>query len=217
MPKNYISNSTDSPRMFKSDLLEPLSKVHFSVPLYIFIPTAVYCIYRDFAVENVGVGTFILYFILGVVIWTLTEYVMHRFVFHFTPKGALQERIHFVFHGVHHDYPKDRKRLVMPPSVSIPLALFFFVLFRLIFSDQALFAFWPGFILGYLWYDMMHYAMHHYTFKQPYLKRVQHHHMIHHYQDPNKDFGVTSDIWDKVFHSQSVMKNKLTKAKEAKA
>ncbi|QES87454.1 sterol desaturase family protein [Rhizosphaericola mali] len=214
MAKNYISNSTDSPRIFKSGMLEPLSKVHFSIPLYIFIPIIAYCIYRDFTLEKVQLVAFIGYFIGGLFIWTFTEYFLHRFVFHFTPHNDWQERIHFIFHGVHHDYPRDRKRLVMPPSVSLPLAFLFYLLFKAIFSSAALFAFFPGFLLGYLCYDMMHYAMHHYTFKTNALKRIQQHHMLHHYQDPLKGFGVTSDLWDKVFHSESVMKNKLTKEKK---
>lgn len=201
--------------MFKSNMLEPLSKVHYTVPLYIFIPIIAYCIYRDFAILHVDVFHFIAYLVAGLFIWTFTEYLMHRFVFHFTPHGPVMERIHFVFHGVHHDYPRDSKRLVLPPSVSLPLATIFYFLFKLIFPEVALYGFFPGFLIGYLCYDMMHYAMHHYNFKTPWLRRVQQHHMLHHYQDEYKDFGVTSDIWDKVFHSQSVMKNKLTKGKEA--
>lgn len=216
MPKHYISNSTDSPRLFKSNLLEPFSKVHFTVPLYVFVPIIALCIYHDFAHLGNGIGSFALFFVVGLFVWTFTEYFLHRFVFHFTPHGRFQERIHFVFHGVHHDYPRDRKRLVMPPSVSIPLATLFFFLFKLIFPATALYAFFPGFLVGYLCYDMMHYAMHHYNFKNPSLRRVQQHHMLHHYQDEFKDFGVTSNFWDKVFHSESVMKNKLTKAKMQK-
>jgi sterol desaturase/sphingolipid hydroxylase (fatty acid hydroxylase superfamily) len=109
---------------------------------------------------------------------------------------------------VHHDYPKDKKRLVMPPSASIPLAVLFYYLFSLIFTQVHLYAFFPGFLLGYLTYDMMHYAMHHYNSKSGIMKRVKQHHMLHHYQDPNKGFGVSTNLWDEIMRSQFTRKPK---------
>lgn len=216
MPKHYTSNSTDTPRLFRSNFLEAFTKVHFTIPLYIFLPIIALCIYHDFAALHNSVGNFALCLFSGIAVWSLTEYIMHRYVFHFTPHNHWQDEIHFIFHGVHHDFPKDSLRLVMPPSVSIPLAALFYLLFKSIFPALQMYAFFPGFLLGYLYYDMMHYAMHHYTFKTPYLKKVQQHHMLHHYQDEYKDFGVTSDFWDRIFKSESIMQNKLTKEKSNK-
>ncbi|HEY5327432.1 MAG TPA: fatty acid hydroxylase, partial [Mucilaginibacter sp.] len=116
--------------MFKSDLLESLSKVHFTVPLFIFIPVIIFCIYKDI-VNGMGIITFLELFILGLFVWTFTEYIMHRFVFHYMPEDKpWAQRLHFIFHGVHHDYPSDAKRLVLPPSISIPLAAGFYFLFN---------------------------------------------------------------------------------------
>ncbi len=197
MAKNYISNSEESIRLFKSRWMELLSKVHFSVPLFIFIPViSVFC-YLAFS-EGISIGAFALYFVIGLAVWTATEYLLHRFIFHYHPTSDWGKRIHFIFHGVHHDYPRDKKRLVMPPSASIPLATLFYFLFSLIFSKLNLFAFFPGFLLGYLIYDMLHYAMHHYNFKSGLMKRIKQHHMLHHYQDPEKGFGVSSSLWDEV-------------------
>ena len=109
--------------------------------------------------------------------------------------------MHFIFHGVHHDYPRDKKRLVLPPSVSIPLATAFYFLFNSFLPLQSLFAFFPGFLLGYLIYDMLHYAMHHYNFKSGIMKRVKQHHMLHHYNEPTKGFGVSSSLWDIILRS----------------
>ena len=90
----------------------------------------------------------------------------------------------------------------MPPSASIPLAIGFYFLFSLFFANKVnLYAFFPGFIFGYLIYDMMHYAMHHYNFKSPLMKRIKHHHMLHHYDDATKGYGVSSALWDIIFHS----------------
>lgn len=201
MAKNYVSNSEGSIRMFKSSMIENLSKVHFSVPLFIYIPVIILFSYKSFA-GNIGVAGFGLYFLIGLAVWTATEYLLHRFIFHYHPSSEFGKKIHFIFHGVHHDFPKDRLRLVMPPSASIPLATLFYFLFSLIFDSAHLFAFFPGFLLGYLIYDMLHYAMHHYNFKSGMMKRIKQHHMLHHYQDPTKGFGVSSSLWDELLRSQ---------------
>jgi len=187
--------------MFKSNLLEGLSKVHFTVPLFIFVPVIVFCVYKDFQ-DGMAPVTFLLLFLLGLFVWTLAEYVMHRFVFHYMPKDkpwAL--RLHFIFHGVHHDYPSDAKRLVLPPSVSIPLATAFFFLFNALLPVNYVFGFFPGFIIGYLIYDETHYAIHHFNFKGSIWKKIKQHHMLHHYQAPDRGYGVSSPLWDKVFGS----------------
>lgn len=201
MKKNYISNSSGSSRMFRNPLLEGLSKVHFSVPLVIYIPVVIYFSYKAMADLEVPVINFAGLFLVGILLWTVTEYFLHRYIFHYEPNTGWGRKIHFIFHGVHHDYPRDAKRLVMPPSASIPLAVAFYFLFNLILSKAQLYSFFPGFVTGYLIYDMMHYAMHHYNFKSPLMKRVKQHHMLHHYSDSTKGYGVSSKLWDEIFHS----------------
>jgi len=202
MKKNYVSNSQESARMFKSDFLEGLSKVHWTVPLYIFIPVIILSTYQALFVDAIGIITYIELFVLGLFVWTLVEYIMHRFVFHYMPPNKpWAMRMHFIFHGVHHDYPSDAKRLVLPPSVSIPLATLFYFLFKAILPAHNIFGFFPGFILGYLFYDISHYAIHHFNFKGNIWKKIKQHHMLHHYQDPAKGYGVSSPFWDKIFGS----------------
>lgn len=201
MKKNYVSNSSESVRMFKSDLLEFFSKVYFFVPLVIYVPVILYLIYKAFFEAGIGAWLFIGLFAAGIFVWTFVEYVMHRFVFHYVPKAKWAYRLHFIFHGVHHDYPNDLKRLVLPPSASIPLALGFYLLFNAILPANYVFAFYPGFIGGYLVYDMTHYAIHHFNFKSGIWKKIKQHHMLHHYQDPSRGYGVSSDFWDNIFRS----------------
>jgi sterol desaturase/sphingolipid hydroxylase (fatty acid hydroxylase superfamily) len=206
MKKNFVSNSSDSIRMFKSGLLESLSKVDFFVPLIVFVPVIFFLFWKCLIQLQMSIVSFIGYVALGLFIWTFTEYILHRFVFHFYPKSDWGKRIHFIFHGVHHDYPNDAKRLVMPPSASIPLSLAFFFLFKAILPENTVFAFFLGFITGYLIYDMAHYALHHANFKSPFLKRLKQHHMLHHYSDSTKGFGVSSDFWDSIFRSKILKK-----------
>jgi sterol desaturase/sphingolipid hydroxylase (fatty acid hydroxylase superfamily) len=192
--------------MFKSDFLEGLSKVHFTVPLYIFVPVILFCIYKAFFQHPIGLFTFAELFFIGLFVWTFVEYVMHRFLFHYMPDKPWALRLHFIFHGVHHDYPSDAKRLVLPPSVSIPLATGFYFLFNAFLPAYYVFGFFPGFILGYLIYDISHYAIHHFNFKGDIWKKIKQHHMLHHYQDPEKGYGVSSPLWDKVFRSDFIKK-----------
>ncbi|MBT1704480.1 sterol desaturase family protein [Chryseosolibacter indicus] len=201
MKKNFVSNSQESTRMFKSGLLESLSKVHFSVPIFIYVPVIAYFIYRAIAVQENSIVELLLSLAGGLLFWTFTEYVLHRFVFHFEPQSKWGRRLHFIFHGVHHDYPNDRLRLVMPPSVSIPLATGFYLLFNAVLPATVVPAFFAAFMAGYLFYDISHYALHHINMKNAFWRKLKQHHMLHHYTDPTKGYGVSSSLWDTIFKS----------------
>jgi sterol desaturase/sphingolipid hydroxylase (fatty acid hydroxylase superfamily) len=199
MGKNFVSNKDESVRMFRNNFLEALSKVHPVTPLILYGPLIAFFLYRSFQTSEA-------YLILlclagGIFMWTFTEYTLHRFVFHFTPKSSWGQKIHFIFHGVHHDYPNDSRRLVMPPSVSLPLAFFFYNLFLFFLGEIMVYPFFAGFLAGYLFYDLTHYALHHFTFKSRFWLRLKHHHMRHHYQEPGKGFGVSSSFWDILFRT----------------
>ncbi|MBS1487517.1 MAG: sterol desaturase family protein [Bacteroidetes bacterium] len=199
MNKLFVSDSQESTRMFKQGWMEALSKVHYSVPLIIYVPVIIFFLIKSF--QELNIPVFITSFSCGLLVWTATEYVMHRFVFHFVPQSAWGRRLHFIFHGVHHDFPNDRLRLVLPPSVSIPLATGFYFLFKSILPALWLPSFFAAFLLGYLAYDMAHYAFHHVNIQNPFLKKLRQHHMRHHYTEPNKGFGVSSVLWDKILNT----------------
>ncbi len=137
----------------------------------------------------------------GYVFWTLTEYWMHRIVFHFEPEDGIGARLHWIIHGVHHDHPNDPKRLVMPPSVSVPLSLGFFGLFVLVLGFDSALAFGAGFWSGYLAYDSIHYHLHHHTPRTRLGKWLRELHMRHHFQDETVGFGISAPWWDRVFRT----------------
>ncbi len=199
MSRNYVSNKDETVRMFKNDLLEAVSKVHFTVPLFIYLPVISFFLYQANSVFHVSVLNQMEFIFIGIIVWTLTEYSLHRFVFHFEPENEIGKKMHFVFHGVHHDYPNDSKRLVMPPSVSIPLAALFYFIFSLVLNDAFLPSFFSGFLIGYLIYDMTHYAVHHLTWHNKLFLVLKKHHMKHHYKDNSKGFGVSQQIWDYIW------------------
>jgi sterol desaturase/sphingolipid hydroxylase (fatty acid hydroxylase superfamily) len=195
---NRSEKLSASPPLFKSELLNFFSRVHPAVPAVVFVPVVV-------AMEWLGVdrgaGTLrlILLTLAGIGIWTLTEYWLHRLVFHWEPDNAFGRRMHFIIHGIHHDHPNDKLRLVMPPSVSIPLAGLFFLGFWLIFGSPAAFPIFGGFIFGYLAYDYTHYYVHHFVPKSDLGKKLREQHMRHHFQDHRFGYGVSSPLWDLVF------------------
>lgn len=199
MAKKFVSNKDETVRMFKSDFMEALSRVHPVVPLIIFVPVILYMFYLSYWYFQLPLTNIFGLVMFGVFVWTITEYLLHRFIFHLELKSELGKKIHFIFHGVHHDYPSDSRRLVMPPSVSIPLATLFYFLFRFLIGDVAVYPFFAGFLSGYLFYDMTHYAVHHFNMHSKFWLALKHHHIKHHYKDPDRGFGVSSPLWDIVF------------------
>jgi sterol desaturase/sphingolipid hydroxylase (fatty acid hydroxylase superfamily) len=198
MAKNFVSNKDETVRMFGNNFLEACSKVHFSVPLYIYIPVILIFLYQAIYKYKLDFISIVMMLLLGILVWTFTEYMLHRFIFHYQPNSHLGERIHFIFHGVHHDYPSDSKRLVMPPSVSVPLAILFYFLFLALLGEIRVTSFMSGFLTGYLFYDMTHYAVHHFNMHSKIWLTLKNHHMKHHYQDSKKGYGVSSPLWDKI-------------------
>ena len=189
-----------SPPLFENRFLDFFSRIHPAVPAIIFGPVVVAGVWLG-ADKGYGAGKLALLVAAGLLLWTLTEYWLHRLVFHWEPDHPIGSRLHFVIHGVHHDHPNDRLRLVMPPGASLPLAALFGGLFVLIFGTPAAFPIFAGFIAGYLVYDYTHYHVHHHTPKTKLGKRLREQHMRHHFQDHRYGFGVSSPLWDVVFRT----------------
>ncbi|MGB1248605.1 MAG: sterol desaturase family protein [Chitinophagales bacterium] len=201
--KLFVSTKDESPKMFENRFLDFFSRVPYWVPLLIFLPVIGYYAYRAFAISDNSILAFSLSVLVGIFIWTIAEYLIHRYIFHGHPKAEWAKKIHYTFHGIHHDFPQDSLRLVMPPPVSIPLAVIFFWGFYGLMLPLGIIefhsAFFVGFVGAYLFYDMMHYFSHHGTSKNKYFAMIKEHHMKHHYKEPDAGFGFTSKIWDRVF------------------
>ena len=197
----YLAPQRGELIMFKDNrLLERLSRIRPSTVLAVYLPAIAVSFY--FSVDS---GKTILasagLLLAGAAFWSLFEYIFHRFIFHFQPRGTFQTRLQFVIHGVHHQYPHDKDRLVLPITFSVPLALLFLSLYRALLGDSV-WGFFSGFILGYLAYDMMHYAIHHAEeFQSSLLVKIRKHHLAHHFRDTRRGFGVSTPIWDSVFRT----------------
>src|SRR5262245_52704913 len=133
-PLPYVSTKNETVRMFDSDFMEFFSRVHPAVPMILYLPVVGFMIYVALWRQELPMLVVAGFFLLGILLWTLSEYLIHRYIFHYQPKTRVGKRLHFIIHGVHHDYPNDARRLVMPPSVSVPLAFLFYAIFLVVFG-----------------------------------------------------------------------------------
>jgi 4-hydroxysphinganine ceramide fatty acyl 2-hydroxylase len=196
--RHYVSKKNETVRMFESDFIEFFSRVHPATPLLLYMPVVGYMLYLSLWQRKLSILAVGGLFVLGILLWTLLEYLIHRYIFHYEPKSHLGKRLHYIVHGVHHDYPNDARRLVMPPSISVPLAVLFYILFLLIFGRLAPGVF-AGLVFGYVCYDMLHYATHHFPMKHGLWLWLKQYHLRHHYKDDDAGFGISSPLWDFVF------------------
>ena len=186
--------------MFENPTLEKLTRTHISVPIAIFVTAAVALATYAYRYTDLPKPTIGALFGAGLFAFTLVEYLLHRYLFHMSTHTERREKIQYNFHGVHHEFPKDKGRLAMPPVVSVLLATSILGLFYLLMQEAA-FAFFPGFILGYAGYLFVHYIMHAYQPPKNFFKTLWINHAVHHYKDQSKAYGVSSPLWDYVFRT----------------
>ncbi|MEO7308010.1 MAG: sterol desaturase family protein [Ferruginibacter sp.] len=190
-------------RLFQNQYLEYLTKTHPLVIWGIYIPIIGFMLYftaSTLAFSGLQSG---LIFLAGMFSWSLFEYTIHRYVFHFFAESERAKMIVYVIHGNHHEYPRDKERLFMPAVPSLLLASTVFSLMYLTASllgiQVYVFAFFPGFLFGYLIYGSMHYAIHAWNPPFKWMKALWRNHHLHHYKNVELGFGVSSTLWDHVF------------------
>ena len=198
-------------KLFRNQYLEYLTKAHPLVIWGMYIPVIITMLYYSSEYFKLGSEKLLLSFGGGILFWTFFEYAIHRFAFHFIAESKKASKFIYIIHGNHHEYPRDKERLFMPPVPSILLAASVFMLMYLIgylFGvNEYVFAFFPGFVFGYLIYGSMHYAIH--AFNPPYkwMKPLWRNHHLHHYKDEHKGFGVSTTLWDRLFGTMYDLKN----------
>ena len=188
-----------SGRMFDNAFLERASRVRPVTPFLFYIPIIVAL--QAWALWN-GVTTWawsVPFALLGWGAWQFMEYALHRALFHWEGNGPLTRKFHDIIHGYHHKYPDDLDRLVMPLGASIPLALAVSALLWPLHAPQATIPFFVGLVAGYLWYDYLHYATHAHAPRTQWGKTLRAHHMAHHFNTPDKNFGISHRYIDVLF------------------
>jgi sterol desaturase/sphingolipid hydroxylase (fatty acid hydroxylase superfamily) len=122
-------------------------------------------------------STIVILFCCGLVAWTLAEYLTHRFVLH---------GIAPIQHGIHHARPQDAV-----DKIFWQIWLAFAVLYPI--AGGAVIA---GVLVAYAWYLLVHYCAHHHPTVLPASVLKAH---VEHHRFANRNFGVTTRLWDRVF------------------
>jgi sterol desaturase/sphingolipid hydroxylase (fatty acid hydroxylase superfamily) len=195
-------SAQDQTKMFKNPILELLSKSNppMMICFHLILTGSFFYIGIRKNIFKSEPLIILGFFALGLITWTLTEYLMHRYVFHFEKENKLIKAFHYAMHGHHHENPKDREHMFMPPLPSFIFVMIFFGLFYILIGQSA-FYFLPGFEIGYLIYSLIHFYVHNHVASKGIMKNLWMHHAKHHYQTPEKAFGVSSTFWDWVFNT----------------
>ncbi len=186
----------ESIRIFKNPILESFTHVHPIVPLVLWLPVILYLFYKGATLKAVSILEFFMLFFAGLLLWTITEYVLHRFVFHWNAKSRAGKYFVFLFHGLHHDDPQDATRLVMPPVPAIIIVSLLWMLFSTVFPYKYIDVLMGFFLIGYLCYDYIHYATHHFAMTSKIGRFLRKYHLQHHYGGEKSKYGVSSPLWD---------------------
>jgi sterol desaturase/sphingolipid hydroxylase (fatty acid hydroxylase superfamily) len=186
-------------RVFQSPYLEALTHVHPITPLVFWVPVIAFLLYRSVNVHEFGWVAIASMAISGLFVWTLAEYLLHRYVFHYEGTHPITKRLHFLIHGLHHDDPNDPTRLVMPPAGGALIAFPLYLGFRAVLGPAWVDPFFAFFLVGYLCYDYIHFATHHFRPRTRVGKFLKQHHMLHHFAEHGSRWGVSSPMWDYVF------------------
>jgi sterol desaturase/sphingolipid hydroxylase (fatty acid hydroxylase superfamily) len=185
------------PRMFDQDFFEWFSHIHPASLIVVYVPASAFFVWLGLA-HGMSVGLSAVLFGVGLFSWTFLEYLIHRFSFHYTPRGRVGMFYAYMIHGVHHAFPEDDRRWLVPPVISVAISAVICLFLRWLFPVT----YPPGLaggLAGYLVYDLSHYLMHRGPSRFEFFNRLRRRHMQHHYATPERWFGVSTSLWDYVF------------------
>ncbi len=193
--------SSGTKALFQSPVLEKLSRTHISVPIIIMLSYSLSLLYWSITHTALSAGSTVGLFFCGLLFYTWLEYMLHRHIFHMATYTNIRKKLQYVMHGVHHEFPKDKSRLAMPPLLSITLSSVLLLIFRVILGDFV-FAFLPGVLVGYSTYLSIHYMIHVFQPPNNFFKKLWINHSVHHYKNGEVVFGVSSPLWDYVYRTR---------------
>lgn len=137
------------------------------------------------------VYTIVLDFLGGVAAWTFVEYVIHAWLSHRLRTFAAP------LHRVHHDDP----RRVFTIGAWLPAGACW-ILGSAIWGPAPVMVFYSGLVAGFALYELVHYRVHFRVPQNRFEAYLRERHLVHHLRDPDRCFGVTNALWDRVFSSE---------------
>ena len=169
-------------------------------PFYFY--TVVVTVLLAFAVTGNGLSAsrIVLLLLFGLLSWGLIEYVLHRFVFHFDARSIIARKFVYAAHLSHHENPKTTDHLLASLQISLPIATAYWLLaWAALGTWRAASYLFTGLVVGYFFYEWLHFQAHHCRSRLPLLRYLKKYHLLHHYRTPNLRFGVTSPVFDFLF------------------
>ncbi|TNE43865.1 MAG: fatty acid hydroxylase [Deltaproteobacteria bacterium] len=197
MPRKVAKD--DPTRLYDSDFMERITRAHVSEPFLIYIPLVLALMIYAFLKAPYSWPVALGLWGGGVMFWTLLEYFLHRIIFHYEAKSEAGKKVMKLIHGIHHQFPNDTDRLVIPPLFAFWVIVLFGSVFVMALGYWQGVPFLAGGISGYLYYDFVHYATHHLKPRSPIGRAQRKRHLLHHYKYPDACFGVSTGFWDWVF------------------
>ncbi|NUQ26406.1 MAG: sterol desaturase family protein [Saprospiraceae bacterium] len=197
--RNFVSDENISVPLFQNKWLDKLTRTHIAVPVTFFFVYAAGLLYYTTITTELTLLTISMLFAGGAILFTFVEYNVHKRLFHAPPDASDQrKKITYTVHGIHHDYPKDKQRLAMPPAMSVTISTVLLIVFRVTLGQYA-FSTLAGFMVGYALYLVIHYSVHIFRPPNNFVKYLWVNHAIHHYSEEGVMFGVSSPFWDYVY------------------
>jgi sterol desaturase/sphingolipid hydroxylase (fatty acid hydroxylase superfamily) len=192
-------------RLFRDERMERLTLISPSSFVVVWVAVLALALFASWGTAGLAVSIGLV--LLGVLIWTLFEYVMHRFIFHLKLKSQFGKWLLFLMHGNHHVDPGDHYRNLMPPIVSLCVNGLFWGLSLLLLGPAGSLLF-LGFGIGYVVYDSVHYACHQLPMRGPVLRQLRRHHIRHHYAKQEGNYAITAIFWDRLFGTDVPVKGR---------
>jgi len=186
--------------LFEESLIEGFAVASPLLPILCYLPTGLWLAWRTWQNGHSLSGVLAAY-VAGLFAWSLLEYIAHRGAFHHEPQTKGQVAYGYLVHGVHHAYPDDARRWMIPLVVSLPVAAALFAAFHFAFGALGDAAF-GGLVHGYLVYDLVHYFIHKGRLPTRLGRYLRQYHLAHHYTMPDRHYGVSSPLWDLIFRTR---------------
>lgn len=199
-PSRQNMAKTENNRRFNNSVIHMLSKANSYFVITQIMLMAIMIIAYGIVFENMQWYKNVPFYFFGILCFSFIEYLMHRYLYHIKANTPKKVKFQYLMHGYHHDNPRDKSALAMPPLIVI---LYAFIAFILLYPllHNLIYSFLPGMMTGYAAYLYIHFAIHAYKPPKNFLKHLWIHHSIHHYQQPERAFGVSSPLWDIVFNT----------------
>ena len=126
----------------------------------------------------------------GLGLYGLLEYVFHRWIYHGRRSPATTG------HLLHHENPQAP--IAVPFFLPAMAAVTLWFLFRPVLGEGKASLMVAVLVSNFVYYGLLHHSQHHSRLKVRYFLSTRSHHLIHHHF-PDRNFGLTMTLWDRVF------------------